>query len=182
MNQIDPQKEPLIKKIFESKAYGIYRKKYPTLLRKPFPYEIGSTLDTYIKNNVESSSVVTANSIIARNEIPLENNHNEWVIPYKDAAKDYGKKEIDSLLFEFTPLYKKQTIKAVKITDLLLKLLNFQDIIYIKVPWSIKPMTGRSGDYLTDSGYIISAEFINTYELIQEPQKNIDEVLNNIEN
>jgi hypothetical protein len=180
MNLIDPQNEPIIKKIFDSKAYGVYRKKYPTLLRKPFPNEIGNTLNTYIKNNIESSSVITADSIIARNEIPLENNYNEWVIPYQDAIKDYGKKEIDSLSFNFTQLYKRQTIKAIKLTGLLLKLLNFQDVIFIKVPWSSEPMSGRSGDYLTDSGYIISAEFINTYELIQEPQKDTDEVLNSI--
>ena len=180
MNYIDPQKEPLIKKAFKAKTYGVYRKKYATLLRKPLLSEIGTTFDTYIKNNKESSSVITDNSIIARNETPLENKYNEWVIPYEDAVKNYGKKEIDSLSFEFTPLYKKETIKAIKLTDLLLKLLNFQNTIFIKVPRSDEPMTGRSGDYLTDSGYIISSEFINTYELIEKPQKDIDEVLNNI--
>jgi hypothetical protein len=182
MHYINPLNEPLIKKLFKDKAYGVYKKKNVTLLRKPLPTEIGTILNTYIENNKESSSVIKDNSVIARNVNKLENSFNEWVIPYENAVKNYGKKEIDSLSFEFTPFYKIQTIKAIKLTELLLKSLNFKDTIFIEVPWSDEPMTGQAGDYLTDSGYIISSKFINTYELIEKPQKDIDEVLYGIKN
>lgn len=175
---IDPQNEPLIQKIFSSKAVGMYKKKTPTFLRRPLHEEIGKTLTTYINNNKESVSIIDENSVIARNEKPLEGRYNEWVISYSDAIEDYGKEKIDSLSSEFIPLYKKHAIKAIRINGLLLKFLGYKtDKLLIKVPLSKEPMTGLIGDYLTDSGYIISNQFIDTYELIEQPEKDADVVL-----
>ena len=110
---IDPSKNEYIIKMFNDGLYKSYRKKEVTLLRKPLTPEIETVLYTYVGSHKESSSVIKNNSVIARNIIPIDGIYNEWVILYDEAVKIYGKNEIDSLTCEFTPLLKKQIIKAV---------------------------------------------------------------------
>lgn len=181
---IDPSKNEYITKMFNDGLYKSYRKKEATLLRKPLTPEIETVLHTYVGGHKESSSIIKNNSVIARNIMPIDDIYNEWVISYDEAVKIYGKNEIDSLTCEFTPLLKKQIIKAIKLTENVFKDLsasepasagsctrqglNLKEAIYIKVSWSNEPMVGKINDYLTSTGYIIAEKFIDSYELITE--------------
>lgn len=149
-----------------------YVKKEKTLLRKPNPWEIGTTIITYVKDGdnirIESSSPVNQDSIIAKNPNQFFDSagkifYNIWPINIEVVKKNYGEIE-DDLTFEFQPFQKIKSLKAVQIDDNIISILGCNDKIEIDVSWSDKPMIAIKGDYLTDGGYSISAENMKDYE------------------
>ncbi|NCP98238.1 hypothetical protein GW796_00565 [archaeon] len=109
--------------------------------------------------------------------------YNEWPIAIDIATKNYGTEAIESLTEEITYHKKIATIKAIELTEEIMKLLNVQgDTLNIKVDWSPDPMVAKLGDFITDSGYSVSAhDMKSTYEAIS-PVKHIKDSLNKFRN
>ena len=156
-----------------------YKKKAQTLLRKPYVFEVGLEMPTFVKTDeglrVESKTVIGETSVIARNTkviavIPELDNfqvHNEWPIQHEIAVTNYGANVIASLTGEFRPFQKCAMVKVVKLTKEVMNTLGVEgSTLEIKVDWSDKPMLAKIGDYLSDGGHSISKQDMKAYELI----------------
>jgi hypothetical protein len=174
--------ETVAKKIDEANEY---QKKEKTLLRLPKKEEVSKEMVTYVKDGeqirVESNTVVTDHSIIARNmgvigNIAGEDIFNEWLISKEVAIKNYGEEIINNLTESFSEHRKVGKIKAILLTGEIMDLLGEKgDLLKIKVDWTDKPMEAKIGDYLTNQGYSISAEDMRkTYEIADKGGVNLE--------
>lgn len=136
---------------------------------------------TYVKDGnsirIESTPFLPG-VVIARNpgvigELNGQPLYNEWPISIEVAVKNYGQDVVDSLTEEITEHKKKATIKAIELTQEVMHTLGVKgDTLPIKVSWSPDPMLAKIGDYITDSGYSISAhDMKTTYELVSVSKK-----------
>jgi hypothetical protein len=154
-----------------------YQKSERTSLRLPHTSELGQEFITYVKDgqNIrkESSNIVSNEVVVARNSTLLGLNqegqeiYNEWLVPRATVVKNYGQDVLDSLTEEFTQHKKKATVKAILLTQEVFDLAGVAgDTFAIKVSWSEEPMLAKLGDYLTSSGYSISAHDMKGYEVV----------------
>lgn len=157
---------------------GTYQKSAKTGLRNPQISELGNTFNTYVLKDgalrVESTNTVTEDTVVARNpgvigQMDGKDVYNEWLVPKATAIKNYGEHVVSNLKDDFTYHRKQATIKAIPLTEDVMKKLGVEgDILNIKVSWSPEPMVAHVGDFLTDGGYSVSAhDMKNTYEKVE---------------
>lgn len=165
---------PLYSEIFQRAT--TYRKKTATLLRLPHPHELGTTLQTYVRDasgtlRVESTATIGEDHVIARNPLPLTapwdtSVYNEWLIPAEVVIANYGRDALESLTAQFSPHRKLLTIRAVKLTAALCYQLGGSDThLMLQLDHGVN-MTIVVGDYLTSKGHGISADNMTEYEAL----------------
>jgi hypothetical protein len=170
------------------KQGSLYKKKEKTDLRLPLSEEIGTVLDTYVfdvksgKLRVEISTPITSDSVIARNQGVIGHSasgpvFNEWVVPRKDIEQKYEAGILEKLTTSFSSHQKKQTVRAIQLTQALLDELKIKgDTLMFSVSWADTFMTAKVGDFLTDGGYSISQhDMAKTYEPVNEQAEKVIE-------
>lgn len=161
---------PAIMQIFEHA--GDYRKRTVTLGRLPNKTEIGQHFPTYVSDGqggykLETTNVITDNVIIARMPFAVAGNiFNEWLVPKEKWAQVYDGMPTDTTFARFK---RTKIIKAIKIDETILRLLNSQDqkTAVIAVSWDPKGMVVYKEGYLADYEYGIAPD---------EMQKNYERV------
>ena len=178
---------PLVASVLKEEGVE-YRKVATTDLRRPLASEVGKVLDTYVfdvetqKLRVEISTSISSTSVIARNSgsIGVDASgpvFNEWVVSQEDIAEKYEEGVLDKLSTVFSPHQKRQTVKAIPLTQALLDELKIHgDTLVFGVSWADTFMTAKVGDFLTDGGYSISQhDMAKTYERMDSQDlKNIN--------
>nr|WP_243734401.1 hypothetical protein [Photobacterium lutimaris] len=150
-----------------------YRKKAVTLGRLPHKVEIGKAFPTYVagdngKPALETENTVTDKVVIARNPSPVVGAvYNEWLVPKEAWLTTYG----ELPMFDtFMPFKRIKSIKAIPITEEILRLLGSLDgeTAVIEVEWNDAGMKVYREGYLTDGGYGIAPEEMQqTYEKVE---------------
>ena len=157
-----------------------YQKTALTLLRLPIPAELGSALETWVKDGEgvrrESINTISPDSIIARNPgaffregTPV---YNEWIIARDIAIKHYGQNVVDGLGATFSEHRKQNLTRMLLIDEQVMDALGVHgDRMEITVDWSDEPMIAQRGDYLTCGGYSVSAhDKESTYAMASNPK------------
>ncbi|MGL5800637.1 MAG: hypothetical protein ACRCYN_11365, partial [Plesiomonas sp.] len=117
-----------------------YRKRTVTLGRLPNKTEIGQQFPTYVSDGgggykLETTNIITESVIIARAPFAIAGNiFNEWLVPKDKWAQIYDGIPMDTKFARFKRI---KTIKAIKIDQKILALLNSQDqkTAVIAVEW-----------------------------------------------
>ncbi|MGL5757268.1 hypothetical protein [Plesiomonas sp.] len=149
-----------------------YRKRTVTLGRLPHKTEIGQQFPTYVADGqggykLETTSIVTSEVIIARMPFVVAGNiFHEWLVPKSKWIKEYDGVPTDTT---FTRFKRTKTIKAIKIDEKILTLLNSKDqqTAVIAVSWDPKGMIVYKEGYIADHEYGIGPD---------EMQKNYERV------
>jgi hypothetical protein len=94
--------------------------------------------------------------------------YHEWIMYAPGIIRAYGKEVLDSLGPNFTRHRRRSVIQALEVTHDLLELLGVfdSDCMMIDCGPNSSPLTVYRGDFLTDSGFPISAEEMLNYERI----------------
>jgi len=171
-----------------------YFKKAPTYARRPNAEEIGKSFTTWIVKDgklvaeTKNNKLVKNDDVIARNEDPLtilnekdEKVYNEWVINGTKFEELYGSLPMTSKVSK--PYYKIVGNQMVEVNQDILDILGLQSGEDIWVDWG--KMAIYNDSFLTDAGYTINGEHINTYEIAGEDveskiQENKLKNLNNV--
>jgi len=158
---IEFQKIPEIMQKFDNAE--IFVKKSVTLGRLPIAAEIGTQFATYVSDGkggvtLETKNIMSDDVVIASMPKPIvENIYNQWLIPKSKWVDTYGPLPTSS---EFKPFKRIKTIKAIKIDDRILSLLESKDgeTATIQVSWDTNGMVVYKDGYLANYEYGIAPD------------------------
>lgn len=153
-----------------SAAYS-YQKTAVTLGRLPKVDEIDQVFITYVSDGLhgvreETRNIVSHDKVIARNYAPIiPGKYNEYLLSKDEWVNKYG--ELPLSAEAFSSHRRETVIKCILIDDEILRLIGSEDgeSARIHVDWSDYGMRVYKGGFLTDTGYGISKqEMESSYE------------------
>ncbi|WCE28322.1 hypothetical protein [Vibrio sp. SCSIO 43137] len=168
---VEFQKIPQIMAKFENPQ--LFVKKARTLGRLAEANEIGKPFDTYVSDGkggytLETSNTMSDDVVVASMPEPIAGEvYNQWLVPKSKWVENYGKLPEST---KFESFRRVKTIKAIKIDDEMLKLLESTDgkTAIIKVSWDKNGMTVYKDGYLANYEYGIAPEEMKAnYELVK---------------